>query len=735
LNSVGLEEVENFMDEQQIVKVISQELGLGLEQVRRTVELLDGGNTIPFISRYRKEATGDLDEEVLRKIEERLNYLRNLMQRKEEVLRLIAEQEKLTPELEEKIKLATKMQELEDLYRPFRPKRRTRATKAKEKGLEPLAQLIFSQKDDLDEPDLEAEKYLDEEKELVEIPQVWQGARDIIAEWVADAPEARALARKISWEKGVIVSRGQTEEHSPYEMYYDYREPVKKLPPHRVLALSRGEREDFLKVNLEVPQEEIIGLLGRKFIENKDFFGLEHIEEAIEDGYKRLIQPAVEREIRNDIWDKAEEHAITIFASNLKKLLLQPPVSGTKIMGIDPAFRTGSKLVIVDETGRVLATETIYPHAPQNKWELGLRVLVDLVETHAVDIIAIGNGTACRETEKLAVEVIEESKNELKYIVVDEAGASVYSASPLAKKELPGMDVSMRGAVSIARRLQDPLAELVKIDPKSLGVGMYQHDVTGSKLKEKLEQVVESCVNHVGVDLNTASPALLSYVSGMNSRVAGAVVKAREENGIFHAREDLLDVKGFGDKTFQQAAGFLRIYSSRDPLARTPIHPESYSVAEKILHKIGFSPEDLEAKDKVNQLREELKNINPATLVEELNTGLPTLRDIIDSLSRPGRDPREDLPKPIFRTNVLSIEDLEEGMILKGTVRNVVDFGAFVDIGVKEDGLVHISEMSERFVRDPMEIVSVGDVVEVMVKGVDLERKRIGLTMVLPKEK
>jgi len=723
------------MDEQQIVKVISQELGLGLEQVRRTVELLDGGNTIPFISRYRKEATGDLDEEVLRKIEERLNYLRNLMQRKEEVLRLIAEQEKLTPELEEKIKLATKMQELEDLYRPFRPKRRTRATKAKEKGLEPLAQLIFSQKDDLDEPDLEAEKYLDEEKELVEIPQVWQGARDIIAEWVADAPEARALARKISWEKGVIVSRGQTEEHSPYEMYYDYREPVKKLPPHRVLALSRGEREDFLKVNLEVPQEEIIGLLGRKFIENKDFFGLEHIEEAIEDGYKRLIQPAVEREIRNDIWDKAEEHAITIFASNLKKLLLQPPVSGTKIMGIDPAFRTGSKLVIVDETGRVLATETIYPHAPQNKWELGLRVLVDLVETHAVDIIAIGNGTACRETEKLAVEVIEESKNELKYIVVDEAGASVYSASPLAKKELPGMDVSMRGAVSIARRLQDPLAELVKIDPKSLGVGMYQHDVTGSKLKEKLEQVVESCVNHVGVDLNTASPALLSYVSGMNSRVAGAVVKAREENGIFHAREDLLDVKGFGDKTFQQAAGFLRIYSSRDPLARTPIHPESYSVAEKILHKIGFSPEDLEAKDKVNQLREELKNINPATLVEELNTGLPTLRDIIDSLSRPGRDPREDLPKPIFRTNVLSIEDLEEGMILKGTVRNVVDFGAFVDIGVKEDGLVHISEMSERFVRDPMEIVSVGDVVEVMVKGVDLERKRIGLTMVLPKEK
>ncbi len=725
------------MDEQQIVKVISQELGLGLglEQVRRTVELLDGGNTIPFISRYRKEATGDLDEEVLRKIEERLNYLRNLMQRKEEVLRLIAEQEKLTPELEEKIKLATKMQELEDLYRPFRPKRRTRATKAKEKGLEPLAQLIFSQKDDLDEPDLEAEKYLDEEKELVEIPQVWQGARDIIAEWVADAPEARALARKISWEKGVIVSRGQTEEHSPYEMYYDYREPVKKLPPHRVLALSRGEREDFLKVNLEVPQEEIIGLLGRKFIENKEFFGLEHIEEAIEDGYKRLIQPAVEREIRNDIWDKAEEHAITIFASNLKKLLLQPPVSGTKIMGIDPAFRTGSKLVIVDETGRVLATETIYPHAPQNKWELGLRVLVDLVETHAVDIIAIGNGTACRETEKLAVEVIEESKNELKYIVVDEAGASVYSASPLAKKELPGMDVSMRGAVSIARRLQDPLAELVKIDPKSLGVGMYQHDVTGSKLKEKLEQVVESCVNHVGVDLNTASPALLSYVSGMNSRVAGAVVKAREENGIFHAREDLLDVKGFGDKTFQQAAGFLRIYSSRDPLARTPIHPESYSVAEKILHKIGFSPEDLEAKDKVNQLREELKNINPATLVEELNTGLPTLRDIIDSLSRPGRDPREDLPKPIFRTNVLSIEDLEEGMILKGTVRNVVDFGAFVDIGVKEDGLVHISEMSERFVRDPMEIVSVGDVVEVMVKGVDLERKRIGLTMVLPKEK
>ncbi len=723
------------MEEQQIVNLISKELGLGLEQGKRTVELLDGGNTIPFISRYRKEATGGLDEEVLRSFEERLNYLRNLISRKEEIIRLIDEQEKLTPELEEKIKQATKMQELEDLYRPFRPKRRTRATKAKEKGLEPLAQLIFAQKEELENPEQEAEKYLDEEKELTEISQVWEGARDIIAEWVSDDPEARAMVRKISWNKGIIVSRGQTEDNSPYEMYYDYKEPVKKLPPHRVLALSRGEREDFLKVVLEVPQEEIVGLLEKRFIENNEFFGREHIEKAVEDGYKRLIQPAVEREIRSDIWDKAEEHAIGIFASNLKKLLLQPPVSGAKILGIDPAFRTGSKIVVVDETGRVLATETIYPHAPQNKWELGLRVIVDLVETHGVDIIAIGNGTACRETEKLAVEVIEETKKDLKYIVVDEAGASVYSASTLAKQELPGMDVSMRGAVSIARRLQDPLAELVKIDPKSLGVGMYQHDVTGSKLKEKLEQVVESCVNHVGVDLNTASPALLRYVSGMNSRVANAVVEAREKDGIFSSRQDLKGIKGFGEKTFQQAAGFLRLHSSKDPFARTPIHPESYSVAEKLLAKTGFSPETLENKEELKQLREEIKKINPVELVDELDTGLPTLRDIIDALSRPGRDPREDLPKPIFRTNVLSIEDLEEGMILKGTVRNVVDFGAFVDIGVKEDGLVHISEMSNRFVKDPLEVVAVGDVVDVMVKGIDLNRKRIGLTMVLPKEK
>ncbi len=723
------------MDGQQIVKIISQELGLGQDQVRRTVELLDGGNTIPFISRYRKEATGGLDEEVLREVEERLNYLRNLMQRKEEIIRFISEQEKLTPELEEKIKQATKMQELEDLYRPFRPKRRTRATKAKEKGLEPLAQLIYDQEKDLENPELEAKKFLDEEKELLQTSQVWEGARDIIAEWVSDDPEARALVRKASWNKGVIVSRGQTEENSPYEMYYDYREPVKKLPPHRILALNRGEREEYLKVNLEVPQEEIIGLLERKFIKNREFFGLGQIQEAIEDGYKRLIQPAVEREIRNDIWDRAEEHAITIFASNLKKLLLQPPVSGAKIMGVDPAFRTGSKVAVVDETGRVLATETIYPHAPQNKWELALRLLLDMVETHEIDIIAIGNGTACRETEKLAVEVIEETNREIKYIVVDEAGASVYSASPLAKKELPGMDVSMRGAVSIARRLQDPLAELVKIDPKSLGVGMYQHDVTGSKLKEKLEQVVETCVNHVGVDLNTASPALLRYVSGMNSRVANAVVEAREKDGVFYTRQDLLSVKGFGEKTFQQAAGFLRIYSSRDPLARTPIHPESYSVAEGLLQKLGFNSQTLEDKEEIQKLREELKGINPADFVDQLNTGLPTLRDILDALSRPGRDPREDLPKPIFRTNVLSIEDLEEGMVLKGTVRNVVDFGAFVDIGVKEDGLVHISEMSQKFVRDPLDIVAVGDVVEVMVKGIDLTRKRIGLTMVLPKEK
>ncbi len=723
------------MEEQQIIKIISQEMGLETDQVRRTVELLDGDNTIPFISRYRKEATGGLDEEVLRKLEERLKYLRNLINRKEEILRLIAEQDKLTEELEEKIKKATRMQELEDLYRPYRPRRRTRATMAREKGLEPLAQLLFAQEKDLEHPDREAEKYLDPEKELTEVEKVWSGARDIIAEWVADEPWSRAVTRKLSWEQGILSSRGETEDHSPYEMYYEYREAVKRMPPHRILAISRGEREEFLKVDLEVPQEEIIQTLEKGYIKEGDFFGREQLQSAIRDGYRRLLQPAVEREIRSEIWEKAEQHAITIFASNLKKLLLQPPVSGARVMGIDPGFRTGSKVVVVDQTGRVLASETIYPHPPQNRWELAFRLLLELVREYQIDVVAIGNGTACRETEKLAVEVIAESGKDLKYIVVDEAGASVYSASPLAKRELPGMDVAMRGAVSIARRLQDPLAELVKIDPKSLGVGMYQHDITASRLKEKLQQVVESCVNYVGVDLNTASPALLSYVSGLNSRVAGTLVDFREQEGVFQKRDELLAVKGLGQKTFQQAAGFLRIYSSADPLARTPIHPESYEVASQLLEKLGFVLSDLEDKGKIKEIRQKLQELDPNRMASELETGVPTLQDIIDSLGRPGRDPREDLPPPIFRTNVLSIEDLEEGMVLRGTVRNVVDFGAFVDIGVKEDGLVHISEMSSKYVRNPLEVVAVGDIVDVMVKSIDLTRKRIGLTMVLPREK
>ena len=720
------------MTEDRIWRVVAGELGITPGQVERTARLLDEGNTIPFLARYRKEVTGNLDEEQLRSLDQRVNYLRNLSRRQEEVLRLIDEQGKLTPELEEEIRAATLLQEVEDLYLPFRPKRQTRAAKARAKGLEPFARLLFSRQTGGIDLQAEAGKYLDPEKELAGTEEVFQGARDIIAEWVAEDAEIRGAVRRLFWEKGILISEGLTEESTVYETYYNYREAVARIPPHRFLAINRGEREKILKVTFEVPEEEAIALIEEKYLGGPAFPGREEVAAAIEDGYKRLLRPAMEREIRNGLWETAEEHAVEVFAANLRKLLLQPPVSGKTVMGIDPGYRTGSKVAVVDRTGRLLATATIYPHAPQNRWEEACAALRQLVKEHGVDVIAVGNGTASRETEQLVTAVIAEAGGGLQYTVVNEAGASVYSASPLARKELPGLDVSMRGAVSIARRLQDPLAELVKIDPRSLGVGLYQHDISPGRLKVRLEQIVESCVNHVGVDLNTASPALLSYVAGLNTKTAAALVAYREDAGEFKTRRDLLKVKGIGEKSFQQAAGFLRLYSSADPLARTPIHPESYRTAAEVLAVLGYSPQDLEEQEKLASLRRQLEELSPAELAGRLQTGLPTLVDIIEALKRPGRDPRTDLPPPVFRKGILALENLREGMILTGTVRNVVDFGAFVDIGVTEDGLVHISEMSRGFVRDPLALVSVGDIVEVMVKKVDPERRRISLSMKIP---
>ncbi len=716
------------MTEREIIQTIAREMGITAGQVERTAHLLDEGNTIPFISRYRKEVTGRLDEDQLRQLEERLHYLRNLARRKEDVLRLIDEQGKLTSELEDKIKKASVLQEVEDLYRPYRPKRQTRATKARERGLEPLAARLFAQEEEFS-PLQAAEEFVDSEKEVPDADKALQGARDIIAEWVTDDPAARQAAREMNWERGFLCSEGKSEENTVYDMYRNYREKVKAIPPHRVLAMIRGEKEEALKVYLEGPEADILRWLENKNSLKNDLPCSQQVKMAIEDGFYRLLQPAMEREIKNTLWERAEEHAMGIFATNLHNLLMQPPLRDRIIMGIDPGYRTGSKVVVVDNTGRLLDTETIYPHAPQNKWDMARRLLVEMASEQHVQVIAIGNGTACRETEKLVVEVIGEVGEELKYIVVDEAGASVYSASKEARQEFPELDVSMRGAVSIARRLQDPLAELVKIDPRSLGVGMYQHDVTPARLKEKLEQVVESCVNQVGVDVNTASPALLGYVAGLNSRVARSLVDLRDEEGPFSSRQEIKEVKGLGVKTFEQAAGFLRLYSKQDPLARTPIHPESYHIAEELLEMKGFSPGDLEDREKLQELQEKMADIDTEAMAEKLGAGVPTLEDILEALKKPGRDPRESLPKPIFRTNVLSIEDLQEGMVLEGTVRNVVDFGAFVDIGVKEDGLVHISQLSQKYVKNPLEVVTVGDIVKVMVKKVDIERGRISLTM------
>ncbi|KGG81221.1 hypothetical protein Y919_01560 [Caloranaerobacter azorensis H53214] len=712
-----------------IIKKLIQEFGLKRYQAENTIRLIDEGNTIPFIARYRKEQTGELSDVVLREFSQRLSYLRNLESRKEEVIRLISEQGKLTDELKRKIIEADVLQRVEDLYRPFRPKRRTRATIAKEKGLEPLADIILSQKiEDISLEEL-AKQFINEEKGVNSIEDAYNGAKDIIAEIISDNAEFRRFIRNITFNKGILVSKAvDSKVESVYEMYYDYKEPVKKIPNHRILAINRGEKEKYLRVGIDVPYDEIITYLLDNVITNDRAVTTEYLKEAVEDGYKRLIAPSIERDIRNNLTERAEEQAIKIFARNFKNLLLVAPVKGKVVMGFDPAFRTGCKIAVVDETGKLLHTTTVYPTEPQNKVEETKNELKELIDKYDVDIIAIGNGTASRESELIIAEMLNEIDKDVCYTIVSEAGASVYSASEVANEEYPDINVSLRGAISIARRLQDPLAELVKIDPKHVGVGQYQHDINQKKLDEALKGVVEDCVNSVGVDLNTASASLLRYIAGISSSVAKNIVKYREENGKFKNREQLKKVPRLGDKVFVQCAGFLRISDGTNPLDNTSVHPESYDVAIRLIKRLGFSEEDIK-NGNLRDIDKSLIDINIESLAQELGVGLPTLKDIINELKKPGRDPRDEMPKPVFRTDVLKIEDLKPDMVLTGTVRNVVDFGAFVDIGVKQDGLVHISQLSNKFVKHPMEIVSVGDIVKVKVIEVDIKKGRIALSM------
>ena len=715
-----------MINEDVIIKTIAGELNLAAKQVTATVALLDDGNTVPFIARYRKEVTGSLDEVQVRAIESRLAYLRNLEARKAAVLKSIAEQGKLTPELEAAIRAAMVLQEVEDLYLPYKPKRRTRATVARERGLEPLAELILAQEVTTGTLEEHAAPFLSDDVPTVE--EAYAGARDIVAEVVAEDAAVRKMVRHETHRRALLVTTLADESADPrgvYRLYYDYREPLREVPPHRLLAINRGEREGVLRVRLETPDDELIADIETSYLNPRSLFA-EQMRAAIADGYARLLAPAIERDLHTTSTTEADDHAIQVFATNLRHLLLQPPLRGRRVMGIDPGFRTGCKVACVDATGKVLDTATIYPHEPQKQWQKAKKILGALIIKDEIDVIAIGNGTASRETEELVAEVIAEARNTLQYTIVSEAGASVYSASKLARAELPDLDVSMRGAVSIARRLQDPLAELVKIDPQSIGVGLYQHDVDQKKLSAALDAVVESVVNYVGVDLNTASPALLQYVSGINKRVAANIVAHRDAHGPFRNREELKAVKGLGARTFEQAAGFLKIPGGDNPLDNTFIHPESYPAVERLFALMGVHGDesDLAARVQSFQAEEKIEE-----LAEVLEVGVPTLTDIFESLVKPGRDPRDELPPPILRRDVLHIEDLREGMILTGTVRNVVDFGAFVDIGVKRDGLVHISEMADRYVRNPLEVVAVGDVVQVRVISVDVERGRIGLSM------
>lgn len=711
-----------------ILSVLQQELGIQYKQVEAAVKLIDEGNTIPFIARYRKEVTGSLNDEILRNLNERLTYLRNLEEKKEQVIATIKEQEKLTPELEKKIQEAKTLVAVEDLYRPYRPKRRTRAMIAKEKGLDPLAQDILLQ--EMENPVEEiASNYLSEEKGVATVEEAIEGALDIIAEIISDEADYRTYIRNLTIEEGKIVSEAKNkEESSVYEMYYEYEESIKRVAGHRVLALNRGEKEKFLSVKIEAPEEKILSYLEHKVLKNENPYTTKYIKDAILDSYKRLISGAIEREIRSSLTEKAEDGAIRVFGKNLEQLLMQPPIAGQTVLGWDPAFRTGCKLAVVDPTGKVLDTVVIYPTAPQNKVKEAKKIVHDLIKKYNITLISVGNGTASRESEQVIAELLHEIPEQVQYIIVNEAGASVYSASKLATEEFPNFDVGQRSATSIARRIQDPLAELVKIDPKSIGVGQYQHDMNQKKLDEMLTGVVEDCVNKVGVDLNTASASLLEYISGISKTIAKNIVAYREENGKFTNRKQLLKVSKLGPKAFEQCAGFMRISGGEEPLDATSVHPESYVAAKQLLNTLGYSELDLTSHN-LNGISKKLGNTKQ--IAKQLEIGEITLLDIVKELEKPARDPRDEMPKPVLRTDVLEMEDLKEGMILKGTVRNVIDFGAFVDIGVHQDGLVHISKMSHKRINHPLEVVSVGDVVEVKVLSVDIEKKRIQLTMKL----
>lgn len=714
-----------------IIPILAEELKVKESQVEATVQLIDQGNTIPFIARYRKEVTGGLSDETLRDLGERLIYLRNLETRKAEVVSSIDSQGKLTEELTSKIEMAKTLAEVEDLYRPYKQKKRTRATIAKEKGLEPFADIILKQQEKRLVEEI-AQEYINPEKGVETIEDAINGALDIIAENISDNADYRKEIKRMCYREGIIVTKAAKEEKSNYEMYYEFSEAVNRIPSHRILAINRGEKEDFLKVKMNKPDEKILDYIQRDIVRGNNAY-TDYLKRTIEDSYKRLIEPSIEREIRSDLTERAEEKAIKVFGQNAKQLLLGAPIKGKTVMGFDPAYRTGCKIAVIDDTGKLLATTTIYPTQPQNDVEGSKKTLLQLIQKYQINMIAIGNGTASRESEIFVSDVIKEAKDllgaEVQYVIVSEAGASVYSASKLATEEYPDINVSLRGAVSIGRRLQDPLAELVKIEPRAIGVGQYQHDVDQKKLSESLSGVVEDAVNKVGVDVNTATPSLLSYVAGINKTIANNIVKYRDENGKLKERKELLKVPKLGKVAFEQCAGFIRVFEGKNPLETTAVHPESYEVAEKLLKQIGFNKEDLLNKEKLQEIKTKLAEIKMKEEADKLQVGEMTLRDIVEELSKPGRDPREEMPKPILRNDVLKFEDLEEGMILTGTVRNVIDFGAFVDVGVKHDGLVHISELSEGYVKNPSDVVSVGDIVKVKVIGIDKERQKVKLSM------
>ena len=718
-----------------IIQTIAGELNVKYSQVEAAVKLIDEGNTIPFIARYRKEVTGGLSDEQLRELGERLNYLRNLETRKEEVVKIIDEQGKLTDEIMQSIAVAKTLAEVEDIYRPYKQKKKTRATVAKAKGLEPLAEIILKQKEQKDIKEI-AKEYITKNVEEVEkdkivetVEDAIQGALGIIAEMISDEPKYRKEIKRQCYREATINTKAiDKEQKSSYEMYYEFSETIRTIPSHRILAINRGEKEKFIKVSIEKPEEKILNYI-QKYVIKGDTQFTQMLIDTIADSYKRLIEPSIDREIRNDLTEKAEEKAIKVFGENAKQLLLGAPIKNKTVMGFDPAYRTGCKIAVIDETGKLLEYTTVYPTEPQNDVAGAKKELLKLIEKYNVNMIAIGNGTASRESEMFVSDMIKEVKHEVCYVIVSEAGASVYSASKLATEEYPDINVSIRGAISIARRLQDPLAEFVKIEPKAIGVGQYQHDVNQKRLEESLTGVVESAVNKVGVDVNTATPSLLSYVSGLNKTISKNIVKYRDENGKLKNRKELLKVPKLGKVAYEQCAGFLRILDGNNPIDSTAVHPESYEAVEKLLTNLGYTKQDLLDKEKISTIRAKLNELNIDKVASELEIGKPTLTDIIEELSKPGRDPRDEMPKPILRQDVLKFEDLKEGMILTGTVRNVIDFGAFVDIGVKHDGLVHISELSDKFVKNPSDFVSIGDIVKVKVIGIDNERQKVKLSM------